>query len=628
MPTAGWDAPTRNNMLERLSRFGLPLLDKELLEQAARKRTYVVRVLYATLLFCASFLFFHETLRTGAASSLAVLGKGQELLTTLVWLQFAGTCLFTPALTCGVITQEKERSSLQLLFLTQLGPWTILFEKLLSRLIPVFGFLILSLPLLAFAYTLGGVTPAKLIQGVWILILATIQMGTLALMCSAFFRTTVGAFIWSYVLGLMMFGGPPLVWLCLESLGFGVTGLFRTIESGSNIAFLPVVVAPLAPAALWIPGPPSFMSANKSWPMAVQSSVILLASGCCLALARAFLVRRAFLPPRNVVLNLFRVLDRIFLKLNDNRVTRGFVFAPGAAALPVEEPVAWRETARRSLGTTRYLLRLFIALELPVAAVCLMAIFASLSAGPLSALLILLWIVSVLIISVQAASLIAGERTQQTLEVLCTTPLSGREILLQKFRPVRRMMYVLAVPFATVFFFECGMRWRMGPANWQGYVHAFDLPLYIACSILSVIVYFPLAAWLSFLIGLRMKTHSRAIMASTAAIVAWCAAPILFLTTPLKIVLGSPGVDERSIVNFSTLFSPAMVIPANESSRLPDFGNPWVAICCNFALYGTLALVFRNLSLKHADRWLGRSSDRDFIGSSRATASPATAFET
>jgi len=53
-------------MLQGLTRFGLPLLGKELLEQAARKRTYVVRVLYATLLFCASFLFFYDTLRTGA----------------------------------------------------------------------------------------------------------------------------------------------------------------------------------------------------------------------------------------------------------------------------------------------------------------------------------------------------------------------------------------------------------------------------------------------------------------------------------------------------------------------------------------------------------------------------------
>ena len=135
---------------------GLPLLAKELLEQAARKRTYIVRVVYAALLFFAASLFFYETLKVGTASPLAVLGRGKDLFAILVGLQFAGIYSFMPAMTCAVLTHEKERASLQLLFLTRLGPWTILFEKLTSRLIPMFGFLLLSLPLLAFAYTLGG----------------------------------------------------------------------------------------------------------------------------------------------------------------------------------------------------------------------------------------------------------------------------------------------------------------------------------------------------------------------------------------------------------------------------------------------------------------------------------------
>src|SRR6516165_7193237 len=173
--------------------LGLPLLAKELLEQAARKRTYIVRAVYAALLFSSAYLFFYETLQVGVASPLAVLGRGREMLRTLIGLQFAGIYAVMPAITCGVLTQEKERASLQLLFLTRLGPWTILFEKLLSRVVPMLGFLLLSLPLLAFAYTLGGVSLESLGAGVWMLLLAMIQMGTLALACSAWFRSTGGA---------------------------------------------------------------------------------------------------------------------------------------------------------------------------------------------------------------------------------------------------------------------------------------------------------------------------------------------------------------------------------------------------------------------------------------------------
>ena len=45
--------------------------------------------------------------------------------------------------------------------MTRLGPFTILFEKLLSRLVPMFTFLLLSLPLMAFAYSLGGVSTRR-----------------------------------------------------------------------------------------------------------------------------------------------------------------------------------------------------------------------------------------------------------------------------------------------------------------------------------------------------------------------------------------------------------------------------------------------------------------------------------
>src|SRR6516225_5879137 len=106
-----------------ISNLSLPLLAKELIEQASRRRTYLVRVVYAILLFFAAVLFFYQTLRVGMASPLAALGRGRDMFMAVVFLQFAGVYLFMPAMTCSALTQEKERDSLQLLFLTRLGPW-------------------------------------------------------------------------------------------------------------------------------------------------------------------------------------------------------------------------------------------------------------------------------------------------------------------------------------------------------------------------------------------------------------------------------------------------------------------------------------------------------------------------
>ena len=59
-------------MRYRLPAIGLPLLAKELLEQSARRRTYVVRTVYACLLFLFTCLMFWDTFRYSRKTRLMV----------------------------------------------------------------------------------------------------------------------------------------------------------------------------------------------------------------------------------------------------------------------------------------------------------------------------------------------------------------------------------------------------------------------------------------------------------------------------------------------------------------------------------------------------------------------------
>lgn len=595
-------------------RFGLPLLAKELLEQAARKRTYVVRVVYACLLFFASMLFFSETLAIAGRSPFAALGRGRQMLDALVGLQFAGIYLFMPAITCSVLTMEKERNTLHLLFLTKLGPWTILIEKLASRLIPMFTFLLLSLPLLAFAYSLGGISPEYLASGVWVLAITTLQVGTLALACSAFFRTTVGAFIGTYLLGVLFFFGPPFLYIMFH-IGQPVrstgpvedlliqAGILQEPGTLPFVFFGPVLffvnqVGATTPSAL-----PQFIA------IIMRGVPILFSTVCFLLVARFFVVRRAFAPPRNALLNIFRLLDRVFSRMNQNRVTRGIVLISDRAQLPEDEPVAWRETTKKSLGTARYLFRVFVALEVPTAIVCLLLATVGehdSSIGAASAFLFLLWGVAVLLVAVTSASLIAGERSHQTLDVLCTTPLSGRAIVEQKMRAVRRLICILLVPFLTIFVFETWWKSGVTDYRYQYTGRTFDAVLYLTCSLLSLGIYLPLVAWVSLLIGLNVRSHARAIIGSLAAIVAWCVMPVVFISLPLAIMAG-PGTFDRSGLIFTLLFSPASIIPFNEFGELHEFEQvPWAAVILNFLGYGFCLVVVRCACLWSVDRYLGR----------------------
>ncbi|MBI3862044.1 MAG: hypothetical protein HY290_09125, partial [Planctomycetia bacterium] len=302
-------------------------------------------------------------------------------------------------------------------------------------------------------------------------------------------------------------------------------------------------------------------------------------------------------------------LDRIFLRLNNNRLTRGVVFVRDASALPDSEPVAWRETTKRSLGKGRYLARVFVALEVPVAVLCLMTIFASLSAEPLTPLLMLVWVVAALMVSVQAASLIAGERSHQTLDVLATTPLTGREIIRQKFRAVFRLMLVLTIPLLTIVGFAASMRWRMPDPRYQYaprgyYPPEFQLGVYLVCSLLTLAVYLPLIAWMSFYIGLRVKTQARAIVGALAAVLAWCIGPLIFIMLPIEILFRPQA---NSVFGFLFLTSPASIIAFNEGNGWREvLEHPWLAMILNFGWYGGCALVFRELCLRNADRLLGR----------------------
>ncbi|MEM7395663.1 MAG: ABC transporter permease subunit, partial [Verrucomicrobiota bacterium] len=179
--------------------WGLPLFRKELVEQSARKRTYVIRSVYAVLIFFLFYMFFLEIWRNGQFNPLNVIGEGRNIFIFIVMVQFIGIYLFMPALMSGVLTYEKEKGSLNLLFMTKLRPGEILLEKFLSRLLPMITFLLLSLPLMSIAYSLGGVSAELMKYSSIMLFLCAFQIGALALMFSAWCRTTTGALVLSYL---------------------------------------------------------------------------------------------------------------------------------------------------------------------------------------------------------------------------------------------------------------------------------------------------------------------------------------------------------------------------------------------------------------------------------------------
>lgn len=579
--------------------MGLPLLTRELIEQSARRRTYFVRLLYASLLFLLAYWQFSAILTSSGSNNLAILGTGADMFSRVVELQFLGILLFLPALSCGAITSEKERDSLTMLLVTRLGPFTILLEKLLGRLVPMFSFLLLSLPLLAFAYSLGGVSTLELVSGIVMLVLVCIHVAALAVMCSSWCSSTASAFVGTYTLGLLSY--PFLVMAAHALLGSFGAGAVNPVVAFSN-ATTPIQLTTESPARIWI-----------------QVVVLGVPALVYLGLGRVFLVSRAQVIRQNLVLRFFRQLDRFFYWLNDI-TTGGVILIRDDAELPDDSPITWRETQKKTLGTTRYLVRVLVSIETPLFLV--LAIVAGMAfrtrLGVAAEALYIVWALAVLLITVHATSLVSSERSHQTLDLLLASSMSSREIIRQKHRGVQRLMYVLAVPLLTIFLFESWF--AMGtPGLEDGLLAIVTVPVaafrsaiqqydYFLCAVLSVVVYLPLCSWIALWIGIKSRSQVRAMLLTLLLLFGWAFLPTLIAigqTEHLVVLL----LRYPTATVLACLCSPSVIVLINENAAAANLAESsqlmWYT-GVNFTAYGLAWWGLRNWCLARADRLLGR----------------------
>jgi ABC-type transport system involved in multi-copper enzyme maturation permease subunit len=578
----------------------LPLLAKELTELAARRRTYVVRVLYALLLCLGGLAVFYDTVyRYGQNSPLSVLGSGRQMFEGLVILQFVGIYLFGPALMAGALTQEKERNTLALLLITDLRPWEIVIQKLIGRMMPLLTFLVVSVPLMAVAYSFGGVSNAMLGMSVYYLLLTCLNVAALSLMMSAWSRSTNAAFIGSYVVGALVTFAPMLVlgglWLLLDR-GRGTLRPLRWLNGpyGESIVFCFMPFYHLLESY-------RFASPHTLF---LWSLPLLGVTGVYLILARVFVIRRALVPPRDVLMLIFKKLDAFWQ--NANVITGGIVLVRERHQLPEDRPVKWREVHKRSLGKPQYLFRILTLTQAPVfvLVVAMLSLARPRSQSDLlTGLIFILWPIALLLIAVQAASALSSERSRQTLDVLLTTPLSSADIVRQKFAATVRLMLVLSLPFLTVIFTESWWEYGM-PVYGYRYEQIVPTWSYLAGSLLSLVIYMPMMAWLSMWIGLRMKSPARATITAIAAIVGWIAAPAGVMVFAAEVLRLFPATRGTTWV---LLVSPGTMVFFQETAFADIFGLPWPWVLVNYTIYGLIALWLRWLCLCNADVYLGRT---------------------
>ena len=528
----------------RFWRPSLPLLQKELIEQASHIRTFIIRVLMASVLVLTFGLTLWEKLgSTSPLGSMGIVSRavGGDVLQTLAGFFMLGIYLFLPAMSCAAFTVEKERNTLQLLFLTKLSSGTLIFEKLLSRLVPILSLLLMLIQLVVFIYPLGGVSLDLILGTIILLTLSCLQVASCALCCSTYFRSTAGAFLGTYfTLGILYFAMPFVDTIFLHrSLGRFLDGTYGNIFDNSNgpdgitFLFFPILAFERLDNL-------SRGSAITYWGYLGACLPILASSFLFLAAARFFLFRRAFVNASNPLLRLFRFLDKLFFEANE-RYGKGIVLIGDRKSLPVTAPVTWRETTRRSLSQARYLIRILVCLELPILLFDVLLLGDSRDNNRIHMVpYAIAWFVGVLIVAVSSSTLVSGEHSRQTLDTLLTTPMTSRFILRQKLASLSRLIAVSAIPILTCTLVNTWWMWELDRLNHSSmgynlYGYSNFSPnyvwwLYLLEGVTCMGIYLYMVGFLGTIVGTLIKSPSRAIVTTLAIVLGVCALPLLVIS--------------------------------------------------------------------------------------------------
>jgi hypothetical protein len=598
--------------------FSLPLLGRELTERAARKRTYAGRVVYGLVLYTL-FVFALRRLVGSAESDptgFGVLGFGRSMFQQLVELQCWGVFLFQPALMAGVLTYEKERESFTLLLLTRMSPTKILIEKFLAGLFPMATLLLLALPLGAITMGYGGVSPQLLATGVCVVVAAWLAVGAFSLLCSAWFRSPVSAMLAAYPGGALV--------ILLPAIGYSLR--IRYVLWGADLRGLDV------PDWLWSLWPPEVfarvmafqeaagatgdLDGSALWARLLAETArlcapLLICAAVCLLVARVVMVRRAvssggrerlFQPPqaaRAAVSSALKWIHSLW---------------PKHAALPGDEPVAWRESGRGLLGRRgRFLYFTLLAAGLTFALSLFLLGLYPRTAGPerLHHLSIALGAIAILVLTVRSVGSLLSEHANQTLDILLSTPLGAAEILREKARALRRYSLLFGLILGVVFALEGWSEYQYlpGEVKWR------LVGQYWICDALALLVYPPLIVWFAIFFALRLRARARAMIFALLFLALWLLGPRLILSFAWPSWrFGTPGF-------WLSLLSPLGILDANHSGRLEDFTlrvegrsfsvagviGPWFLIAVNFGAYAIILAGVRSLCLLMAEKWMRRS---------------------
>jgi ABC-type transport system involved in multi-copper enzyme maturation permease subunit len=564
-----------------------PVFVFECVALARRRSHYFLRAALVVVLLAVLALIWAPAGKT-FRNRADLAGVTARFFEGIVIVQTAAVLLAAPAATAGAVCVDKARGTLFHVFATDVNGREIVLGKLGARLVPVLALMSCGLPVLALSGLLGGVEPVA-VAGAYLATAGTALVGcALALLLSVWARKPHQALLGAYaVLGAWLAAFPALMELGWRPTAIGT----RRFALASN----PLLVA----------------LAGDLFPQEIglADQVLYFAAA---AVATAAFVAVAAWRIRPVALG---QVGRPARKRPPGLAARVVALLPGPTL--DDNPVLWREWHRKrpSHWTGRFWAAYAVASGFGSLGVIALYFLSPLQGLHVIAAQANAWQITVglLLLTVSAASALSDERDRGSLDVIMTTPLPTREIVLAKWWGTFAL-----VPRLMIFPVWLTVAMALVTERWMGAFWMVALTLAFAAAIASL----GLAA------GTWVRNPGRAVATAVLAYVlvtvgwpvavgaagAWLGPRDQVWA---RLLLGSPFCAVQETTEFAGRFGDYGFGSYNWSARTMWLDREVVWPLAWVIAYGTAAALLLAATLATFDRCLGRASEARPPGAER-----------
>jgi ABC-type transport system involved in multi-copper enzyme maturation permease subunit len=391
-----------------------PIFNREFLTVPRRDRHHTARVAALGLLWVIGITAWQATVGFTKDATLGETARfGLLLFQVTAFVQLTLLLFFSALSAASTVSQEKDRRTFILLLLTDMRDYEIVLGKMLGSLLPIAVLFAITVPFFALVLLLGGVSEAQVTQAAAVMAGTAVAAGSLGGLVALWRERTFQALALSVL---------ALVFYLLIVQSIGLVG--RLFEADWSLA-----AAWLDPftAMLYVLEPPTPAPAI---PPAFGFALTMLALSIALN-AFGIWKLRDWNPSGEPIQQREAPEDT-----DDSPEVRAKAHAaPGEVRQVWANPILWREIRTLAYGRRPLLVKL--AYGIVTALICYFAFVQLHSPYQRPAFvaaygLVPVTILSLLLVSAQAATSITSERDGKALDLLLVTDISPKEFIFGK----------------------------------------------------------------------------------------------------------------------------------------------------------------------------------------------------